>query len=68
MIIKEKVTLQIYYYHPDYRSLIQEFLWQTMDEVPELYRVHRFLNYWQRNIEAVIQEINVAYRNEHKVL
>lgn len=69
------VTLQIYYYMPDYSSLIQEFVWQMDDNIPRLYRVHRFLNYWKQNIPAVIKEIQIchpatprptAYRNvEH---
>lgn len=53
---------------PDYNSFVQEFVWQTKDVVPELYRVHKFLNYWHANIEATIQEINVAYRDEHRTL
>jgi uncharacterized protein Usg len=45
---------------PDYRDLIQEFMWQTMDIKPKYPRVNKFLNYWKENIEAVIADIEMA--------
>ena len=45
---------------PDYTHILQEFTWQTADIRPEYPRVHRFLNYWHDNIEAVISEVNIA--------
>jgi uncharacterized protein Usg len=62
MILRRKsiVTVDILYWMPDYTNVLQEFVWQTSDIVPEYPRVHRFLNYWQENIEAVISEVRVA--------
>jgi uncharacterized protein Usg len=59
MLIRSKqlVTIDIFYYRPDYANLIQEFIWQTEDLVPELQRVHKFLDHWHRNIDAVVQEV-----------
>lgn len=54
------VTIDIFYYRLDYRNLIQEFVWQTEDVVPELYRVHKFLNHWHKNIDAVVQEVQIS--------
>ena len=54
------VTVNVTYYRPDYRNILNEFLWQVDDVVPELYRVHKFLNFWKDNIEAVIQKVEVA--------
>lgn len=51
------ITLDILYYMPDRPSIVQEFIWQTEDHIPELFRVHKFLNYWKDNIDAVIKEI-----------
>ena len=45
---------------PDYKHILQEFIWQTGDVRPEYPRVYRFLNYWHDNIEAVISEIYIA--------
>lgn len=62
MIIRKKslVTVDILYWMPDYTNVLQKFVWQTSDIVPEYPRVHRFLNYWQENIEAVISEVRIA--------
>lgn len=54
------VTVNVTYYRPDYRSILNEFLWQTPDVVPELTRVHRFLAFWKDHIEAVIHKIEIA--------
>ena len=54
------VTVNVFYWMPDYQNILQEFIWQTADIRPEYPRVHRFLNYWHNNIEAVIEEINIA--------
>ena len=54
------MTLNVLYWIPDYKNVLQEFIWQTSDIKPEYPRVHRFLNYWHDNIEAVISEVNIA--------
>ena len=62
------VTLNVLYWMPDYTHILQEFIWQTSDVRPEYPRVHRFLNYWHDNIEAVISEVNIAdnYETSYK--
>jgi len=65
-IRKNLVTVDVIYYMPDYTDIIQQFIWQTDDITPELPRVHRFLNYWHYNIEAVIKEIMVSYTDSPK--
>ena len=54
------VTINVLYWMPDYTHILQEFIWQTTDVRPEYPRVHKFLNYWHDNIEAVISEVNIA--------
>ena len=62
------VTINVLYWMPDYTHILQEFIWQTSDMRPEYPRVHRFLNYWHENIEAVISEVNIAdnYETSYK--
>ena len=63
------VTLNVLYWMPDYKNVLQEFIWQTSDIKPEYPRVHRFLNYWHDNIEAVIsEEVNIADNYEFDIL
>lgn len=45
---------------PDFPSIVQEFAWQTEDHVPNLPRVHKFLNHWHKNIQATIQQILIS--------
>ena len=66
MIIKKKrlVTVDILYWMPDYHHILQEFIWQTDDLVPEMPRVHKFLNFWHENIDAVISEVLLCDEHE----
>ena len=70
MIIKRKsiVTLNILYWMPDHKNILQEFIWQTKDVKPEYPRVHKFLNFWHDNIDAVISEVRVADAKDHSYL
>ena len=53
-------TAEVLYYLPDHPSLLQSFIWQTLDLAPSYPRIHRFLNFWQREIEAVIHSVHLA--------
>ena len=59
IIIKRKtlVTLNIFYWMPDYENILQQFVWQTMDVKPKYPRIYRFLDYWHNNIDAVMNEV-----------
>ena len=59
------VTLQIYYYMPDHKHLVQEFVWSYKDVIPELHRTHKFLWYWKNNIEAPVQEIRLGVEDAY---
>lgn len=57
---KELILLGIIYYRLDYPSLLQEFHLHIEDTVPDIPRVHKFLNFWKDNIEATIKEVQVS--------
>lgn len=63
------VFVGVIYYMPDYQNLLNEFYWQCEDIVPDIPKVHKFLNYWKDNIEAVIKDVKISvsdgniYRN-----
>jgi uncharacterized protein Usg len=54
------VTCQVFYYMPMHRSLIQEFIFQDYDIIPIYPRMNRFLDFWRREIDAVIKEIYIS--------
>ena len=62
IILKRKilVTLNVYYWMPDYENILQQFIWQTMDVKPKYPRVHKFLDYWHNNIDAIVNEIEIS--------
>ena len=55
------LTTEILYHMPDHPKLLQTFVWQTMDKAPEFARLSQFLDFWRREIEAVIHSIRIAH-------
>ena len=53
-------TAEVLYYMPDHPSLLQSFMWQTLDLAPQYPRIHRFLNFWRSEIDAVIHSVQLA--------
>lgn len=58
---KQIILVGITYYIPDHPLLLNEFFWQTEDLVPDTPAVHKFLNYWKNNIDAVIKQVEISY-------
>lgn len=54
-------TAEVFYHLPDHPHLLQTFLWQTYDQAPEYPRLMKFLDFWRREIEAVIHSVRVAH-------
>lgn len=55
------LTTEILYYLPDHRRILQSFVWQTLDTAPLFPRLHRFLEHWRHEIDAVIHSIRIAH-------
>jgi uncharacterized protein Usg len=53
-------TAEVLYYLPDHPSLLQSFIWQTLDLAPSYPRIHKFLDYWRAEIDAVIHSVRLA--------
>ena len=70
VIIKRKtlVTLNIFYWMPDYENILQQFVWQTIDVKPKYPRIYRFLDYWHNNIDAVMNEVVIWDSEKENVL
>lgn len=50
-------TILVIYRLPDYQSILNEFVWQTLDHPPEYPRMFQFIEYWRKNIEAPIYSV-----------
>jgi len=53
-------TAEVLYYMPDHPALLQSFVWQTLDLAPRYPRIHKFLDFWRREIDAVIHSVHLA--------
>jgi uncharacterized protein Usg len=53
-------TAEVLYYMPDHPALLQSFVWQTLDLAPRYPRIHSFLDFWRREIDAVIHSVRLA--------
>ncbi len=53
-------TAEIIYHMPDHPHLLQSFVWQQYDMAPDFPVLHRFLEFWRKNIEGAIHTVRVA--------
>ena len=57
----ELVTAEIIYRMPDYRHLVQAFVWQRPDRVPGMPELEKFVAFWEREIEGPIHSMRVVH-------
>ena len=55
------LTAEVLYYMPKHPTLLQTFMWQTLDEAPKFPRLEKFLDFWRREIDAVIHSVRLSY-------
>lgn len=53
-------TAEIIYHLPDHPGLLQSFIWQHYDVAPRYPVLTRFLDFWRREIEAVVHSVYVG--------
>lgn len=54
-------TAEILYHLPDHPALLQTFVWQALDMAPRFPVLHKFLSYWETNIEGRLHSVRVAH-------
>ena len=60
LIRNDLTTVKVIYYLPDYDHVLQEFVFQQYDIVPEYPKLNKFIKFWRRNIEARIHSVDFA--------
>lgn len=53
-------TAEIIYHMPDHPNVLQNFIWQGLDIDPDYPVLHRFLRFWQDNIEGRLHTVTIA--------
>jgi len=54
-------TAEILYHLPDHPDLLQSYVWQDLDLAPRFPVLHRFLDFWSRNIEGKLHSVRVGH-------
>jgi uncharacterized protein Usg len=57
---EQLITAEILYRMPDYRSLLQIFVWQEYDHAPRFPRLIKFLDYWSHNLDGPLADVRVS--------
>ena len=55
-------SAEVLYRMPDHPTLLQTFMWQFEDLAPDYPRLKRFLDHWEREIEAIIHSVRVMHQ------
>ncbi len=53
-------TAKILYHMPDFRDLLQEYVWQDYDIAPQYPCLYKFLNFWTRELDGKLHSVYVA--------
>ena len=53
-------TAEILYRLPDHPAVLQSYIWQDLDLAPAFPVLHRFLAFWQREIEGRLHSVRVG--------
>ncbi len=61
-------TAEILYHFPDHPNLLQSYIWQEYDLSPEFPVLHKFLDFWTRNLDGKLHSVAVADSQLFKAL
>lgn len=53
-------TAEIFYRLPDHPVLLQSYVWQEFDLCPDFPELHKFLSFWERELEGKLHSVKVA--------
>ena len=56
-------TAEILYRLPDHPAVLQSYVWQDLDLAPAYPVLHRFLAFWEREIEGRLHSVRVGSRD-----
>jgi uncharacterized protein Usg len=53
-------TAEIMYRMPDFRDILQTYIWQDYDLAPRFPKLIKFLDFWSHNLDGPLATIRVA--------
>ena len=54
-------TAEILYQVPEYPDLLQSYLWQSLDRVPDFPKLNDFLSAWEKDLEGKLHSVRIGY-------
>jgi uncharacterized protein Usg len=55
-------TAFILYRLPDFKSLLQTYIWQEYDNEPDFPKLRAFLDWWQANLDGPLFSVKIVHR------
>jgi uncharacterized protein Usg len=56
-------TAHILYHMPDFRAVLQTFVWQDYDLAPEFPHMRKFLDFWEANLDGPLHSVRYVHRH-----
>jgi uncharacterized protein Usg len=53
-------TAEILYHMPDHPGLLQTYVWQDLDLAPRFPMLHKFLDFWSRQLDGKLHSVRLA--------
>jgi uncharacterized protein Usg len=53
-------TAEILYHMPDHPSLLQTYVWQSLDIAPKFPVLHKFLAFWETSLDGRLHSVKIA--------
>jgi uncharacterized protein Usg len=54
-------TAEITYRLPDFRDILQIYIWQDYDLAPRFPKLIKFLDFWSHNLDGPLASVRVAH-------
>ena len=55
-------TAELFYRMPDYKSVLNCFIWQEYDLAPDHPRLFEFIEFWGKEIEGPLHSVRFTHR------
>lgn len=55
-------TAEFFYRMPDYRNVLNSYVWQDYDLAPDYPMLFKFIEFWQDEIEGELHSVRYAHR------
>ncbi len=54
-------TAEILYQIPAYPDLLQSYLWQSLDRIPDFPKLNGFLSTWEKGLKGKLHSVRIGY-------